>query len=106
MRLSDAQKDALRVGSSERWLGALEVNVTGSTMVALERRGLAKVRERRKPYRRFVYRLTPAGARERARRIPLSELTDAELVERYIDDEEIDLRAYGDELERRFRALR
>jgi hypothetical protein len=61
--MTDQQKTAIVKGSRTRWLGARETDVMGSTMVALERRGLADVRQ---TPRRFVYRLTDAGAAKRA----------------------------------------
>lgn len=60
-RLNDVQRRAIRVGSRSVMLGRKEVRVEGSTMVALERRGLATVETTDKPYRRMVYRLTAAG---------------------------------------------
>lgn len=65
MRLSAAQKSALSRGSKDRWLGAKEADVMGGAMAALERRGLAEVKVAEKPYRRCVYRLTPAGVEKR-----------------------------------------
>lgn len=61
MRLSDIQKGAVIAGRPDKWLGTREVGVAGNTMQALEWRGLAVVREARRPYRRLVYRLTDAG---------------------------------------------
>lgn len=61
MRLSHVQRSAIRAGSPRQWLGARETGVQGNTMVALEQRGLADVREQRRPYRRLVFRLTDAG---------------------------------------------
>ena len=58
--LSPQQKDALRVGRCDRWLGTRECGTMGSTMTALARRGLAEVRLER-PGGRFLYRLTPTG---------------------------------------------
>lgn len=56
--LSDAQGYAIRAGRPDQWLGTRETGVMGSTMDALERRGLAEVRV---TPRRFLYRLTSRG---------------------------------------------
>lgn len=70
MTLSAQQRLALEVGSLTRWLGTREVGVMGSTMVGLERRGLAEVSTAGDlglgytgpgSPRRMLYRLTPAG---------------------------------------------
>lgn len=64
---SAAQRYAVRAGSPRTWLGTREVGVMGSTMVALERKGLAVVKPAREVPAlrdrslRFVYQLTPAG---------------------------------------------
>lgn len=60
MRLSDVQKRAIRRGYTA-WQGHRESGVSGDTMAALERRGLAEVRSVRDPYVRCIYRLTAAG---------------------------------------------
>ena len=58
MRLTGQQRHAIRVGRPAQWLGHRETGVEGSTMVALQRRGLADVQT---SDRRFVYRLTQDG---------------------------------------------
>jgi hypothetical protein len=66
MRLNPIQKRAINVGSPRVWLGCAEVQVDGTTMDALARRGLAEVRlagdvRATGNPRRFVYKLTAAG---------------------------------------------
>lgn len=60
-RLTEPQRHAIRVGSPRQWLGTREVGVSGDTMDALARKGLAEVRRAQKPYPRHIYRLTQEG---------------------------------------------
>lgn len=62
-RLSEAQRRALLRLSPRDWRGTLEVGVEGSTLQALDRKGLAKIALVKRPHRRIVGRLTDAGAR-------------------------------------------
>lgn len=105
MTLTDVQARAVEVGSAARWLGARETGVQGNTMVALQQKGLAEQREERKPYRRFVYRLTKAGVEEQARRKPLWQCTEDELIDRHVAGV-IDLNEYVVERDRRARIER
>lgn len=84
-RLTETQAAALAAGSPRWWRGHRETGVQGSTMDALERRGLATARFDVKPYRRMVYRLTPAGVRAQLGLHPLSEWTDEQMMATYID---------------------
>ncbi|MCA1571088.1 MAG: hypothetical protein LC798_12345 [Chloroflexi bacterium] len=61
MRLSVAQRAAVRAGSPANWHGCRETDVRGDVMSALARRGLAEVRQEHDGHGRFLYRLTPAG---------------------------------------------
>lgn len=65
MRLTKIQREALKLGRVDRWLGAAEVGVQGNTMQALAGRGLAEVRRVVWPHERLVYRLTSEGAAAR-----------------------------------------
>lgn len=103
MKLSEAQKNALRVGSPYYWRGAREVRVSGDTMAALERRGLAEVREEQKPYRRCVYRLTNDGIRAARLLVPLSDRSEEELIA-FVTDGTITDDEYFEERERRGKA--
>jgi hypothetical protein len=72
--LSSVQRDAIvrmaayhrrleagGVPQRRRWAGARELGITGYTLDALERRGLARVARIEKPYPRHVGILTSAG---------------------------------------------
>lgn len=48
---------------AEKWIASADGGVAGSTLAALEDRGLVEVRWSEKPYRRMEGRLTPAGVR-------------------------------------------
>jgi hypothetical protein len=105
VRLSEAQRVALERGSSARWQDAATVGVNGPAFDTFAHRGLAVVATAGDvglpgKRSRLVYRLTPAGVRERRRRRPLGDLTVDALVAMYVDGDlaRADLEA---ELERR-----
>lgn len=88
-RLSERQVYAVKVGGAS-WQGARESGVTGDTMAALERRGLAEVRQEKTrsdgtPYGRCLYRLTNAGAELRLLLKPLDEWSEEELIAAFIE---------------------
>lgn len=62
-RLSDVQRRALYRLSPRDWRGNIEADVGGSTLEALERKGLARTAVVKRPHRRHVARLTDAGVR-------------------------------------------
>lgn len=59
-----ASLEALARLAPGEYAGARDGAGEGSTLAALERRGLADVTTTRRPYRRVVARLTPLGRRE------------------------------------------
>lgn len=67
MSLSDTQKHGLDLlfekgatTQTRTWIGARE-GISGTTLEALERRGLAKTKDAKKPYPRIVGQLTHEG---------------------------------------------